>query len=325
MNKSISVIIPNFNGKYLLDIILPTVYVALAKVNISSEIIIVDDASSDDSVIFIEKNYPKIKIIQNHWNVGFSVSVNKGAAAAQYDLLFFLNNDVKLTEDYFISMLPYFDKKDAFGVNGRVIGWEDDKIQDAAKLPYFQGGKLKTSRNYYYKERPSPEVFTFYLTGSNALIDKKKFFEIGGFNEIFSPFYCEDLELSVRAWKSGWKCYYEHNAVCRHKVSATTSTMKRKKYVEIIYNRNKFIFHYLHLSGLRYYLYVLQTLLEAVLKLILLNTKYFQSLYQFIKKITESKKIKKSDNLLDAPKSVEQILNVIEERASQREMIYFKS
>ena len=325
MAKSISVIIPNYNGRYLLDVILPPLYVALGKTALPYEIIISDDASTDDSIVYIRKNYPDIIITENHKNAGFSVTANKGARTAQYDLLLLLNNDVKLTEEYFLSMLCYFDKEDTFGVNGKVIGWEDDKIQDAAKLPYFQGGKLKTSRNYYYRENTPEEVFTFYLTGSNALIDRLKFLEIGGFNEIFSPFYCEDLELSVRVWKSGWKCYYEHKAICRHKVSATTSSQNKKKYVETIYDRNKFIFHYLHLSGIRSYFYALQILLEAMLKLILLKTQYFQSLYQFLKIISHVNKIKKAEHLLIYKRSIDQILKFIEERISDKEIIYFKS
>ncbi len=325
MEKSISVIIPNFNGRHLLEMILPTVYVSLNKVNIPYEIIIVDDASTDDSKMFIKKNYSDIMLIENNLNQGFSVSVNKGAAAARYSLLFFLNNDVKLTENYFIPLLHFFDQENTFGVNGRVIGWEDDRIQDAAKRPYFQGGKLKTSRNYYYKNKINADVYTFYLTGSNALIDTKKFNEIGGFNEIFSPFYCEDLELSVRAWKAGWKCYYEHQAICRHKVSATTSSLKKKKYVEIIYNRNKFIFHYLHLTGFRYFSYVIQTLLEVFMKMLLLNMAYFRSFVSFIHSMKVYKKENGKRYTSGTNYNINQIIHVIEERITREEIIIFKN
>ena len=161
MSKSISVIIPNYNGRHLLEIILPELIHSIERINIPSEIIVADDASSDDSVSYLKLNYPHIIITENSINAGFPVTANKGASIAKNDLLFFLNNDVKLTENYFSDLLKYFDKEDTFGVNGRVVGWNDNNIQDAAKLPYFQGAKLKTSRNYYYADFPQKEEFTF--------------------------------------------------------------------------------------------------------------------------------------------------------------------
>lgn len=325
MPQSISVIIPNYNGRHLLETILPTLYGALRKINLSYEIIVADDASTDDSLTYLQMHYPEIIITQNLSNAGFSVTVNKGAGVARNQLLFFLNNDVKLTDDYFVSLIKYFDKEDTFGVNGRVIGWEDNTIQDAAKLPYFQGAKLKTSRNYYYRESSTKEAFTFYLTGSNALIDRDKFKEIGGFNEIFSPFYCEDLELSVRAWKSGWKCYYEHNAICRHKVSATTSSLQKKKYVEIIYNRNKFSFHYMHLSGLSFSQYLFQVLAEAIGKLLLFNKSYLQSFIEFLKIIRLQKQLTMTPVSRSNTISIQQIIRFIEQEIGQMDIIQFKN
>jgi GT2 family glycosyltransferase len=323
VSRSISVIIPNYNGRLLLEEILPPLYSALRNAATDYEVIVSDDASTDESVIFLKTYYPEIIITENETNSGFSITVNKGAVVARKDLLFFLNNDVKLTDDYFKNMLHYFDKEDVFGVNGRVIGWNDDTIQDAAKLPYFQGAKLKTSRNYYYKGETPSDVYTFYLTGSNALIDRKKFWKIGGFDEIFSPFYCEDLELSVRAWRYGWTCYYEHQSVCRHKVSATTSSLKRRKYVELIYNRNKFIFHYIHLSGLKLVQYYGQIGAEAIGKLFIFNTTYLVSLIRFIKRISSYKHIWASLGHGSSRKNIQQIIKHIKKEIREDEVVVF--
>ncbi len=53
-----------------------------------------------------------------------------------------------------------------------------------------------------------------------------------GLDELFSPFYSEDMELSIRAWRLNWKCYYEHQAVCRHRLSATTKNYKTANWVK---------------------------------------------------------------------------------------------
>ena len=223
MVKGISVIIPNYNGINLLPVTLPTVILALENSSRPSEIILADDCSTDASVEYVQQNFPGIKIIQNAVNSGFSVTANRGVAISAYDKILLLNSDVKLSPDYFLHQYKYFDKPDAFGVMGRITGWEDDIMQDGAKYPYFHGAKIKTSGNYILRDKVLMKdgLYTIYLSGANAFIDKEKFLLIGGFNEMFSPFYSEDYELSLRAWRLGFTCWFDYESVCRHKVSHT--------------------------------------------------------------------------------------------------------
>ena len=99
----ISVIIPNYNGKVLLPEVLPTVFAALNNAGLPSEVIVVDDCSTDGTVELLKEKFPTIKILQNEINGGFSITSNKGIKAAQYDWVLLLNSDVKLEEDYFQS------------------------------------------------------------------------------------------------------------------------------------------------------------------------------------------------------------------------------
>jgi len=99
--KSVSIIIPNYNGDKLLKEYLPYAIDAIENAEIIYELIIVDDRSTDDSVVFINENYPSVKLILNPENKGFSYTCNRGIEAAQYELIFLLNSDVKLTLDYF--------------------------------------------------------------------------------------------------------------------------------------------------------------------------------------------------------------------------------
>src|SRR5690349_19923120 len=138
MVTGISVVIPNFNGIQLFPHTLPTVSEALALSSKPYEVIIVDDCSTDGSVKYLRENYPDVKILVNSENSGFSITVNKGVATAQYDKVLILNSDVQLTPTYFLHQYKYFDRPDTFGVMGRIIGWDDDKIQDGAKYPSLQ-------------------------------------------------------------------------------------------------------------------------------------------------------------------------------------------
>ncbi|MBS1532818.1 MAG: glycosyltransferase family 2 protein [Bacteroidetes bacterium] len=290
--KSISVIIPNYNGASLLAEYLPCTVEAVSEAGVAHEIIIVDDRSTDDSVNFVRMNYPGIKLILNAENRGFSYTCNRGIAAAQYELIFLLNSDVKLTPDYFDHQWKYFSDPGTFGVMGRIIDMEGDGIQDAARMPKFNGLKLKTGY-HYYSRNTEDRLYTLYLSGANALVDAAKLRELGGFDEIYSPFYFEDLDLGIRAWRLGWKCYYEHQSICRHKLSATTKNYKTSAWVKAVYFRNRFYFHAIHFDGIWSFLYHCQVTLSELLPKLLLGQwwiwKSYRQLFADRKKIAVSK------------------------------------
>ncbi len=248
--NGISAVIPNYNGADILPDILPFAIAALRNTGLPYEIILSDDFSSDRSVDLVSTGYPEIIIITSAVNTGFAPTANRGLYKATYSHSLLLNSDVRLSPDYFKTLISYFDKPDTFGVMGRIVGWDDDKIQDGGKYPSYHGYKIKTSRNYVPRN-PSltDRLYTFYLSGANAFIDTEKFKKIGGFNESFAPFYVEDFELSLRAWRLGYKCYYDHFAVCRHRTSATIKKYRRKDEINSVYYRNKMMMHSLHLTG----------------------------------------------------------------------------
>ena len=282
--SGISVIIPNYNGRYWLGEIMPPLLEALKQTALPSEIIVSDDRSTDGSVSFLQSAYPQVQVIANATNVGFAPTINKGIFASQYSHLLLLNSDVKLTPDYFSGLVRYFDKEDTFGVMSRIIGWDNDNIQDGGKYPSFHGLKIKTSGNYIPAEEKTGQwLYSMYLSGANAFVDRKKIIELGGFDEIFAPFYVEDYELSLRAWRFGWKCYYAHDAICRHKESVTIKTKTKKNQINKIYYRNKMYLHALHLPGILLFVWHLQLFFECILNLVVLRFYYIQSVFQYVK------------------------------------------
>ena len=96
-------------------------------------------------------------------------------------------------------------------------------------------------------------------------VDAKKLEILYGFNELFNPFYSEDQELSIRAWRLGWKCYYEHKAICRHEVSGSTKNHSAKRSVKKLYFRNRYYVHYLHLNGFDLFLWHIQVIFVDVI------------------------------------------------------------
>ena len=326
--KSVSIVVPNYNGRKLLEEYLPFTLTAVKNTGIDYEIIIVDDCSTDDSVSFITAAYPHILLLTNTDNRGFSYSCNRGIEAAKYELILLLNSDVKLSPDYFHHQWKYFTMADTFGVMGRIIDMQGENIQDAARVPKFNGLKLKTDY-FYYTENKNDLLFTFYLSGANALIDAAKLKSIGGFYEIFSPFYCEDMELSIRAWRLNWKCYYEHKAICRHQVSASTKNYATAKRVKSIYYRNRFYLHAIHLDGIALFAWFLQiSLIDLLPKILAGQTWMWESYKNLIFNYKLIRRYKnKVKNLLKTHKPESSLFFVIKQlrlAAGNKSVIRFK-
>ncbi len=308
MNKSISVVIPNYNGEELLKTNIPYLINALETSEIKDyEIIVSDDASSDNSVSFIKNNYPQIILIENKINKGFAGNTNSGIKAAQKDLVFILNSDVQLTEKYFIPLLKYFDDDLTFGVMSKIISLTNEKIQDGAKFPDYYFANITSTKNYIVENRKT--LFTFFLSGANALVDRKKLIELGYFKEIFNPYYAEDVDLGLTAWKFGYKLYYDDSTYCKHPNSETIKKESSDK-VKLVSKRNKIFLHYLHLNGFELFFYLLVTTIKTFLKILFLDIVYAKAFFQFLISIKKLKEIKtyynrnKKRNLRDIKKLI---------------------
>lgn len=299
MKREISVVIPNYNGRALLEKNLPSVFAALAKVPGSHEVIVPDDASKDDSIDFLSLNYPQIKVVAHQVNQGFSPNINSGIFIASKELVFALNSDVYLTENYFLPLMKYFEDENTFGVMGRIIDLEGDKIQDAAKYPYQKGFQIKSTLNYSVTENPLHiKIPTFFLSGANALMCRTKLMMLQGYNEIYAPFYVEDVDLSLRAWRLGWECYYEDTAICRHPVSVTINKYSKRDFVKTISIRNQMILQVLHLEGAQLIGWYFQLLFNVCTKWISINRPFYKAFVQFLKLNSKIKQSKKEFNKL---------------------------
>ncbi|MCL6258250.1 glycosyltransferase family 2 protein [Aquiflexum sp. TKW24L] len=299
LKKSVSIIIPNYNGKKLLEQYLPCTITAIEAENAPFEIIVVDDASSDGSVEFLKQFFPQVLVIQNKLNKGFSYSCNIGLEAAKYELSFFLNSDVKLDVSYFSKQWKYFEFEDTFGVMGRMLTPEGNRIEGAAKIPILSGLKLKVNKQYYSNNLNQKSTPTIFLSGANSLVVTEKAREIGGFNEIFSPFYSEDVDLGLKSWRVGWKSYYEHQSICYHLGSHTIKNSCQKKKIKSIYYRNRMILHGIHVERKDLPLWKIQLLLLEILpKLLIGDFWIFKSFLDYRKQIKNIEDSRKSLQIL---------------------------
>lgn len=237
--KLLTVLIPNYNGKELLAQHLPYVFESLTYADVSYEFIIVDDCSTDQSIDYLQKNYPQIKIIQNAINLGFSKTCNKGIQIAQGKYLLLLNSDIQLSKEYISHCLKHIKlHNNIFAVMGKAL---DDSTTPQTTGIFF---KQKTFSIEKYPNTENNE--THFVSGANSIYNTHKLKELKGFNPIFSPYYFEDDDLSYRAFLKGWKSYFVDEAICYHLGGSTIKSCAQRSKIKRIYFRNKMIFNRLH-------------------------------------------------------------------------------
>lgn len=244
MEKKISVIIPNFNGKGLLKKHLPTV----VKNCSGCEIIIVDDGSSDDSVKFLKQNFPKMKVISLSKNQGFARAVNKGVGESIGDLVLFLNTDVAPRANFLKLALKNFKDKNLFAVALADLSHENGKIITRGR----GGATFRKGFVEHFAQEPQ-KAETLWVSGGSGLFDKQKFLELGGFDPIFTPFYWEDIDLSFRARKKGYICIFEPDAKVDHYHSeGAIQSSKSAFFIKTVSYKNQFLFVWKNISDAKW-------------------------------------------------------------------------
>jgi len=241
MNK-IDIVILNYNGEVILPQCLPSIVEAAERSPIPCQVIILDNKSSDKSLEYIKKTFPQVRIVIAKEN-RVLFSYNDLIPKLDSDIVILLNNDIKVDPDFIAPLLSNFSSPSIFAVspkqmNFNGIGYNGGKNKIMMNFGLIQAGQYLYGDNDPLMEKPGS---TFY--NANAAFDRKKFVELGCFDEIYAPFTWEDTDICYRAWKSGYKVIYEPKSVIYHNESYTFDKEGKKiKNRRIISRRNSFIF-----------------------------------------------------------------------------------
>ena len=290
----VSIVIPNYNGRQLLEAYLPVVMKAKEhKENKIEEIVVVDDASTDESVSYIKRNFPDIRLVKHTQNRGFSASVNTGVRSAKNPLVVLLNSDVKPNVNFLASSLEHFSDDSVFAVSFHEKGYG------------YAKGRFE---NGFIVHEPGKEVgttsITFWASGGSAIFRRSLWVKLGGMDEkLLSPFYWEDVDLSYRAAKRGYKILWEPKSKVVHNHESTISKVSKKRRSRI-QQRNQLLFIWKNLSSSRMFKKHLSGLTRYILRhpgylIILLST--FPKIPMTIKaRKKEKKECKVSDEAIFA-------------------------
>lgn len=212
-NPVVSIIIPVFNqSNYTFNCLNSLKSIR----SIEYEVIIVDDASTDDTQKVLG-DISGIKIITNGNNAGFIRSCNRGAAEAQGEFICFLNNDTKVFPNWLKSLLEVMNNDLTVGAVGSKLIYPDGRLQEAGGIIWKDAsgcnfGRLEDSTDPEYNYVREVD----YCSGASLLLRRELFKSIGGFSEEFLPAYYEDTDLCFTIRSLGYKVMYQPRSQVIH-------------------------------------------------------------------------------------------------------------
>ena len=230
----VSVVIPHYGGTEILGDCLTS----LNKCSYPNlEIIVIDNASLDDSVQFIKSNFPEVNLIQSEYNRGFAGGCNFGAQHAKGNYLLILNNDTIHESDWIdhlVNMMESnsnisavqpkiknFDNRDYFDYAGACGGFIDKYC-----FPFARGRIFNTIEKD--KGQYDEPCKIFWATGTAFLTRKSVFEKIGGFDETFFA-HMEEIDYHWKCQLNGYEIWVEPNAVVYHHGATTLPLSSPRK------------------------------------------------------------------------------------------------
>jgi GT2 family glycosyltransferase len=212
------VIVLNWNGRSWLERCLP----ALAAQRVrATEVVVVDNASTDDSVAWIRATHPWVQVVALTENLGFAAGNNRGAEGATVDALVFLNNDTEPEAGWLEALVSAAHAEPSRAlVTSQLVYWSDPATIDSAGDGYLRcGGGFKVHHGQPTATAPGSRE-GFGACGAAFLIRREWFERLGGFDETLFMVY-EDVDLSYRARLFGATVWYAADACVRHGGSAS--------------------------------------------------------------------------------------------------------
>lgn len=239
----ISIVIINWNTKDLLLRCIDSVYEK--NHTVSYEIILVDNASSDDSVLAVKERFPKVKIICNDYNVGYAAANNQGLQIAKGEVFLLLNSDTELVSSEPLSFVEkYFNENSRVAVIGCKLVFPDGRIQSVGRE--FLSLKLLVKQQIFfsgyfqnYKLAVEPQSVD-YVDGAFLAVRSEIFRNFDGLNEEYF-LYGEDMEFCWRVKQAGWLVHVLPQISVRHYHAASSKKDFSNAHFNNVVNNCRFL------------------------------------------------------------------------------------
>ncbi|MBT6053512.1 MAG: glycosyltransferase family 2 protein [Candidatus Scalindua sp.] len=294
---TINIIILNYNGRDLLAECLPSIVVASHTSKYSCKVTVIDNVSTDDSVQFLRSNFPDVDIVRAKENLVLC-SYNDVIQSLDDDIVILLNNDLKLDKNYVDPLVSVFsNQKDVFFVASRGYSFDGVDYEGDRAIAKIRWGILNPETRFKGYERFIKKS-GYTISAGIAAFDRKKFIELGGYDDLYLPGRYEDVDLCFRGWKRGWKGIYQPESVQFHMGCVSFKKNFKQKEIDNIVFRNSILFTIKNITSIRLWIqFSLFLFLRLGYFLICGKWGFFVSFYEALRKLPlvleRRKKIKK--------------------------------
>jgi GT2 family glycosyltransferase len=285
---SVAIVILNFNGKEYLNLNLPHLYRQSYE---NTSLVVIDNASTDDSVAWLQQKHPKIRLIQNKANYGFAKGYNIGLQHVESDYYLLLNTDVEVTRPFLEPMVALLEREERASVcqpkirslhtrNRFEYAGAAGGLIDALGYPFARG------RLFFHCEEDTgqydDEQEIFWAGGACFLIKRSCFWELNGFYEFYFMQH-EETDLCWRLKQKGYKIMYTGKSVVYHEGGAHLEYANpQKNYLNF---RNNWVMLYRNLPRAYFWFYIVpqRTALDVAASFYFLfqnNVETFLSVYK---------------------------------------------
>ena len=250
-NPSVAIVILNWNGRVFLEKFLPSV---MNSVYVNKKIIVADNASTDDSIQFLEDNYPQVSVLQNGSNEGFAKGYNTALKQVEADYYVLLNSDVEVTPNWIAPVIELmetdaaiavcqpkllaYNNKNLFEYAGACGGW-----LDKFGYPFMRG------RVFDICETDTSQYDTvqqcFWASGAAFFVRSSVYHELGGLDEFFFA-HQEEIDFCWRLQLAGYKVFVQPASVVYHVGGGTLPKGNSRK--TFLNFRNNLIMLYKNIS-----------------------------------------------------------------------------
>lgn len=212
----VSVVVPNYNGIQHL----PECLGCLSSQTLANfEVIVVDNASTDESVSWVREHHPEVKIIQRAVNGGPVKSTNDGIQASRGEYVVILDNDTAFDPDWLAALVAALDEHPQYDFAiAKMLVYEEDQQLLSAGAVYKVGRLCHVDRGTGSPAASYPHLQRIVIAGGNGVIHRSELFQdVGLYDEDYYAMF-EDIDFSLRCLLRGKQCLYTPHTYVKHKV-----------------------------------------------------------------------------------------------------------
>jgi len=305
----VNIAILNYNGRALLEECLPSILESVKASKHNVFVTVLDNCSTDGSVNFLRQAFPEINVYVARENKVYC-SYNEFFKNCDDDIVVIFNSDIKVDKNFLDPLVENFKDPDVFFVSSRMYFFDGVTYQgDKSKASIRLGIISADTRFKGYETLIMDKSFTF-STGNGAF-DRKKFLELGGFDELYLPGRYEDVDFCFRGWKSGFKGIYEPASVIYHKGYASFKVAFSDKEIQKTVFRNSLLFMWKNITDKKI-LFEMHFWLLPRLALFMLTFRFYflKGFLEALSKLPEILRIKKNITK-NFKRTDRQVLNIV--------------